>query len=233
MINIYCDESCHLERDNIDVMVIGGITCPYSTRKYIIKQINDLKAKHNISSKNEVKWVKVSESKIDFYKDLIDLFNTYDYLKFRSIVIPDKKKLRHTDYNQDHSTFYYKMYYQMLVKLIKNNNEYSVYIDIRDTHTYEKSRPLLEYLRIKLNDKTGNLIKKIQPINSFEVNIMQLTDILVGMVAYKNRKLSTNNAKIELIQYAESKLGIKFDVTYYGESDKADVFIWQADYGRV
>ena len=26
--NVYCDESCHLEHDNIPTMVIGAVWCP-------------------------------------------------------------------------------------------------------------------------------------------------------------------------------------------------------------
>ena len=33
--NIYSDESCHLEHDGNDIMVIGGILCPKSKAKEI------------------------------------------------------------------------------------------------------------------------------------------------------------------------------------------------------
>ena len=35
MINIYCDESCHLEHDDSDIMVLGGISCDKKNIKYI------------------------------------------------------------------------------------------------------------------------------------------------------------------------------------------------------
>ena len=30
VINIYCDESCHLENDKHTSMVLGGVSCPIS-----------------------------------------------------------------------------------------------------------------------------------------------------------------------------------------------------------
>ena len=37
--NVYCDESCHLEHDNIPVMVLGAISCNKLYRKRIFKDI--------------------------------------------------------------------------------------------------------------------------------------------------------------------------------------------------
>ena len=41
--NIYCDESCHLPHDNIDLMVIGRISCPKEKTEYINKAIRAIK----------------------------------------------------------------------------------------------------------------------------------------------------------------------------------------------
>ena len=35
--NVYCDESCHLEHDNSNVMVIGAVYCPKKMEKKLIK----------------------------------------------------------------------------------------------------------------------------------------------------------------------------------------------------
>ena len=49
MINIYCDESCHLENDNQQSMVIGGISCPDYARQTVYNVIKNIKIKHKIS----------------------------------------------------------------------------------------------------------------------------------------------------------------------------------------
>ncbi|HEB32102.1 MAG TPA: DUF3800 domain-containing protein [Spirochaetes bacterium] len=50
--NIYCDESCHLEKDHIDVMVIGGIWCPKNEVRNTSVTIRNIKEKHNLSRDN-------------------------------------------------------------------------------------------------------------------------------------------------------------------------------------
>ena len=36
--NFYCDESCHLEHDNSNVMVLGAVWCPKDKRHEIRRQ---------------------------------------------------------------------------------------------------------------------------------------------------------------------------------------------------
>ena len=107
VINIYCDESCHLECDEQNAMVIGGISCPDFYRHVVYKEIERLKRKHQIPSYVEIKWTKVSPSKIEFYKDLIKYFFDNDLLHYRAVVIPDKKQLNHLKFSQTHDDFYY------------------------------------------------------------------------------------------------------------------------------
>ena len=33
--NVYCDETCHLEHDNSNVMVLGAVWCPQSKLKEV------------------------------------------------------------------------------------------------------------------------------------------------------------------------------------------------------
>ena len=74
IINIYCDESCHLEHDNSPVMVLGAVWLPKNKIKKICLDIREIKLKHNFSKAFEFKWTKISPNKIAFYKDLITYF---------------------------------------------------------------------------------------------------------------------------------------------------------------
>lgn len=67
--NIYCDESCHLENDGfaamvLGAMVLGAIWCPDSHHKYLARKVKQLKKEFKISANNEIKWTKVSKSKL-------------------------------------------------------------------------------------------------------------------------------------------------------------------------
>lgn len=226
MINVYCDESCHLEHDSSKVMVIGALSCPISKVRFINEQIKELKYKHGISNYNEIKWVKVSESKIDFYKELVDIFFGYKYLTYRALVVSDKTKLKHNEFNQDHNLFYDKMYYLTLSTIIDTEEAYNIYVDIKDTHTYKKVKVLENYLRNKFHDRDGTIIKKIQPVDSIETNIIQLADILIGLTGYINRNLNSSKAKVELIQHVKSKTLISFNATSSYNSKKINIFMW-------
>jgi hypothetical protein len=62
--NIYCDESCHLENDGIEVMVIGAIWCPSDSIRRINDRIRRIKIRNGISETAEMKWIKISPAKI-------------------------------------------------------------------------------------------------------------------------------------------------------------------------
>lgn len=225
MINIYCDESCHLEHDDSNIMVIGGVWCSKNKVKVISDKIKNLKRIHGIRSNTEIKWVKVSKNKEEFYKKLIELFFEED-INFRCIVITDKSKLRHKDYNQDHNTFYDKMYYYMLLNIIESNEKYNVYVDIKDSYTNEKCIILNEYISNKYNDKDKEIIQKIQPINSKESQLLQLADILIGAISYCNRQINTNNTKCDILKLIKQKSGLDLlHTTGYGRR-KFNIFMW-------
>lgn len=79
--------------------------------KKIARDIKELKLKHNLKPDFEIKWTKVSASKVEFYLDVVDYFFSNPALRFRGVVVPDKEQLDHARFHQDHNTFYYKMFF--------------------------------------------------------------------------------------------------------------------------
>src|SRR5690606_20359918 len=106
--NFYCDESCHLENDNMKYMIIGYTSCAYNQVKLHSKNLREHNRKHFVV--NELKWSSLSKSAYRLYNDLIEYFYATD-IRFRAIVI-NKSQLDHSAFNQNHDDFYYKMYYQ-------------------------------------------------------------------------------------------------------------------------
>jgi hypothetical protein len=109
--NIYCDESCHLEHDQQKAMVLGAVWCPLETVKKVSHDILALKSSHGLSRTFELKWVKVSPGKLDFYLDILDYFFDSEELRFRGVVVPDKSRLQHDRFSQEHDDWYYKMFF--------------------------------------------------------------------------------------------------------------------------
>lgn len=202
--NVYCDESCHLERDGHPIMLIGGIRCPLSKVQEISLSIREIKERHK--ARGEIKWTKVSSSRIEFFKNIIDYFFSNKDLHFRCLIVNDKSRLNHSAFNQgSHETFYYKMYYSMLKIILDPVNVYNIYVDIKDTRSHQRVDKLKEVLCNNFYDFTGDMIRKIQQIRSEESEIMQIADLLIGAVGYLNRELSTNAAKMEIINHIQSK----------------------------
>lgn len=208
--NIYCDESCHLEHDNQRYMVLGGIICEKNNRKAIKRDILNIKKRFNIPEMAEIKWNKVSPSKLDYYKELVNYFFGSDELRFRAIII-DKTQLKHELFNQTHDDWYYKMYYHLLINLVEPKQENYIYLDIKDTKSARKVEGLKKYLVFKLMDYECDVIKNIQSINSEESSLMQLADLLIGAISYRNRKIYNDEksswAKKELMMHVINRSG--------------------------
>lgn len=222
--NIYCDESCHLKSNNSKYMLIGAIYCPKIKVKEINNYIKKLKENYNLSNNIELKWNKIDKKTENLYLDIIDYFFNNNDLKFRVMVI-DKERLNHKKYNQTENDFYHKAYYEMLKYIINRNNSYNIYPDIKDTNSYYYHQVMLNYLKIKILDTNNEIIKKVQPIKSYEAPILQINDILIGALSYSYRKLSDNDAKLNIIKKIDSLCPYNLDETSY--SEKFNIFMWK------
>lgn len=223
--NVYCDESCYMINKDGNYMVIGAVYCPKNKVREITNNILDLKNKYGIGKYCELKWTKVSKSKEEFFNELIKYFFIEDDLKFRAIIC-DKRILNHKLYNQTHDEWYHKMYYDMLKYIFNKPDSYNIYADIKDSYSYENFQNVLHYLRLNIADENKETILKMQPIRSYESTILQLSDILIGAIAYYYRKLDGNNSKLKLIDtiIKYSRYGIDKNTPY--KKDKFNIFIW-------
>ena len=237
-INIYCDESCHLQNDKEPVMVIGAVYCPIEKKEEIFERLYSFKVKHNLIPKNkkndkdnrtyyELKWNKVSKSKIEYYKDVINYFFDDDDLQFRVLVVSNKTDIDYDKFNHTHDTFYYKMYFGMLKAILNPENSHHIYIDIKDTKSKEKVHKLEQVLRNDKYDYSKEIIKKVQQVRSHEVEILQLADLLVGATAYVNRGLANSKAKNELINLIKHRSKYSLTKSTLLKERKFNVFIWE------
>lgn len=220
MLNIYCDESCHLENDNEKVMAIGGIVCSNYAKKSIYEDIKKIKIRNNIPINREIKWNKVSKGELNYYKDLINYFFSNELLRFRAVLLPDKSKLRHNDYCQTHDDFYYKMYFYVISYFFADDNNIEVYIDIKDTNSSRKIKKLQRVL-----NRSTEKVTKIQKIRSHENSILQLTDLILGAVTYINRNLTGSEAKLELSNLIQSKSEQTLKATSYFSHKKINLLV--------
>ena len=232
--NVYCDESCYLEFDESNAMAIGCIWCPAEKVKDINMRIKEFKAKYFMDTNKEIKWTKVSKCNEKLYMDLINYFFDDDDLHFRIIVIPNKNQLNHAKFNQIHEDFYYKIYFDMLKNILSPIDKYNIYIDIKNTHSNERAQKLRKVCSNQMYDFNMSIIKKIQPINSNESQIMQLADILIGACTYLNRNFSPQHikseTKIKIIDRIKFRSKYRLDKSTLMGERKFNYFLWRANY---
>jgi hypothetical protein len=224
---IYCDESCHLEHDRCSVMVLGAVWCPSEAVPEISKALREIKVRHGLSPNFELKWGKVSPAQVGYYTDVANYFFEETSLRFRCLIAP-KEGLRHDDFDQSHDSWYYKMYYLLLRRLLaERENEYRVYIDIKDTNSAGKVRLLHEVLCNSMRDFDHNVLRDVQALPSDEVQQIQLADFLSGAVSYASRNLRGSAAKQQIVNAIQTRT--RHDLissTWYSEK-KFNIFKWE------
>ncbi len=219
-------------------MAIGAVYCPAEKKEEIFERLFSFKEKHNLIPKNkkndkdnrayyELKWNKVSKSKIEYFKDVINYFFDDDDLQFRVLIVSDKASIDYVRFNHNHDTFYYKMYFGMLKAILNPEFSHHIYIDIKDTRSKEKVQKLESVLRNDKYDFSKEIIKKIQQVRSHEVETLQLADLLVGALAYVNRNLSNSKPKSELIELIKRRSKYQLNKSTLLKERKFNIFIWE------
>jgi len=212
-------------------MVIGGIYCDKNKVKKINKEIRKIKENFGLKATTEFKWHKVNQNKIGFYKAIIDYFFENPDLKFRCVIAPGKKRLNLERFRLTYDDFYYRIYFLLLKGIIIDiDDKYRIYMDIKDTLGYKKIIKLKEVLNNMLYAFYDEVVENIQLVRSEEIEIIQLTDLLIGAISYVNRGLYDNkSSKSELINLIMEKSSRNLKSTTYPKEAHAkfDIFRWK------
>ena len=237
LINLYCDESGHLENDGINVMVLGVLSCPGSRVSATARALRRIKDAHGMGhgapSLFEVKWSKVSSGAVGFYREYLDYFFDSEELEFRALVVRNKAKLQHDRFQQSHDDWYYKMFYQALEPLIAPENTYNVYLDIKDTLSQRKVQHIRKVLSFGMYDFTQSVVRRVQHVRSDEVEHIQLVDLLIGAVSYRNRHLHGNRGKEQLVAHVRERSGLTLLNTTSRGRRKVNLFVWEPQVADV
>lgn len=225
--NVYCDESGHLPNDGQPNMVLGAIWCPLERVQEMSDALRKLKKDHGLSPQMEVKWTKISPAKVDFYLALVDFFFNQPDLRFRALVVPDKSKLDHDAFEQDHDTWYYKMYFSMLKVIITPDDRFRIYVDIKDTRSADKMRKLHEVLCNNIYDFDQNIIERVQTVRSHEVELLQLADLLIGAVQHAGRGPLSDSAKDTVVRRVQQRSRYGLVKSTLLTEKKLNIFVWR------
>lgn len=175
--NIYCDESTHLPNDGHPYMILGYVSIAANQIKMAKGQIKAIKARHGYTG--ELKWMNVHEATLPMYIELVEYFFMTD-MQFRAAIV-DKSQIDENRPDYTFNDFYFRMYYQLLHHKIDLENDYNVYIDIKDTCSNGKLHRLEEML------KWNTSIRRFQFVKSSESHFLQLADVIIGAINYNLR----------------------------------------------
>lgn len=226
VINVYCDESCHLEHDHQPAMTLGAVWCSLDQVRAATKHVREIKVKHGLPPQAEVKWTKLSPGNLPLYLDLLDYFFDSESLNFRGLVA-SKAGLRHGDYSQTHDDWYYKMYFTMLQVILEPNACFQIYLDIKDTRSASKVRHLHDVLAHDLHDFSRDIVTRLQTVRSHEVDLLQIADILIGALSAANREPIKSPAKRTFIRQMRQRSGCSLTISTPRLAKKMNIFHWR------
>ena len=119
------------------------------------------------------------------------------------------------------------MYFDLLKALVDERSVYRVFLDIKDTRGWLKVRKLKEVLRNNFHDFSGSIINTVQNMRSDESDLLQLADLLIGAVSYKNRGKTGSPGKLAIVRQLQTCSGITLKVTTSPDRLKVNILRWE------
>ena len=196
--NVYCNESLYSTDDSESVTALGILICQTSQVRNLSDAIRALKSEHFLKTNFEIKWTKVSPSKIDFYLALVDFVLDDDRLNFHGIVRIDENRIECS-----HDQFYDQLYCRVFDSVFRLPQRYRMYLNVRDTRGGRTMRRLQDMA----SAAGGRYVERIQQIRSHESEILQAVDLFAGALTYANRGLSGGAGKEAIIERMRLRLG--------------------------
>ena len=161
-----------------------------SNPRHLHKSIIKLKQKRNYFQ--EIKFTSVNHSNLKLYKEFIDLIFNEVNLRFSALVV-DKNGKNHTSFYKAYNNYTGDLIAQTLDV---NNSKLSEYITILadDVSTSDKDDKFEQDVRLRIKKRTRrNALFGIARLESHAVSEIQMTDLLIGTVAYAF-KMQDNSA---------------------------------------
>jgi len=221
--DVYCDESrpelFSSTKPEAQYLVIGSLWLETESRDAFKAAIHKLRDAHKIGG--EFKWQKVSPSRREFYKALVEWFMDQQLgLRFRCIAV-DRTKVNLMQYHEsDQELGFYKFYYQMLQHWILDWNEYHVFCDYKRNRLRDRLSVLQRCLT---HTNLSSTIHSVQSVRSREAVLLQLSDVLTGLAAARMNGVPLGDAKEEIAKTLEGRIERPIAPTVKGEQ-KFNVF---------
>jgi hypothetical protein len=226
--HVYCDES---QTSGVRYTVYGGIIIPERNVDRIDDAIRGFRSSRGMH--HELKWEKVSRSRHEDFKALVDLIFAHlseGHMAFKSVVF-DSHERRYQQDRSDKDKGFYALYYQFLLHKFgryarSNEQGLYVYIDERSTkYKLSTLHTILNHGIYKKYRRGPGIVKAVEPRVSKGCTLIQLADVLMGAIGYQcndfHVKPDAAKHKVALAGYIAKKARLRSlkDETPYGQQD--------------
>lgn len=216
---VFLDETGSLNDKANRYFGLGMIKCmqPY----YLDHELRLLRQKNNFY--DEIKWNTISKKKIPFIKKLIDIYFAIPGLKFSAVIINKDNIDFKTEFNNDTYVAYQKFTESLLKNNLSKNEVLTVLADYITTPNHIKFEVDTKHFLNKEFERLA--IAGIYRIDSHAVNLLQVTDLLLGAVIYdykmRNKLVKGDPNKIQIMKLILRKLEKKtFEQCYSSRTFK-------------
>lgn len=225
-INIYCDESNHLESEKKRPLILAAAYCSRSNTAKLNKRIRDIKTEHGKAADYELKWSNITNQNVALYIDIVDYFFDNDDVSIR-LLSAQKDTLDHKKHAQTHDEWYYKMYFTLLRNIIQNGFEYRICIDVKDTRGTEKVAKLRSKLSHSVYDFDHRIVKEIREVRSHQVPLVQIADIFAGALQFNMCVQEVESvAKRVVVNRIKERSELQMDRSTLPSEKKVNIFHW-------
>jgi len=222
--NIYCDEA---STTDARYMLIGGLWVPWEAEPRVRAALAEVRDRHNLQA--EMKWTKVSATKLQAYKDFIDTFFTDASISFKCIVLDTHILDYKTFHRGDEELGFYKFYFQLVSRNLSIDHLYWLFADERKNRKPYR----LVVLRLTVNrwwKKRAELepLRNVEPRVSHGEDLLQLADVLLGAIAYAWNERKGSQAKLALVAHIAQRLGWPtLRIATRPTAPKVNIWKWQ------
>jgi hypothetical protein len=204
--DFYSDES---SQNGHRYLVIGTLAIFRSKVPALLAKLQQ--ARNDNNHTGELGWTSINSYKFGTYIDWLDIFAEFarpQFLRFSALVL-DTSKVDHSWNDGDKELGFNKLLYQLLLHRVGarygSERPLNGYLDHRTTvHTPETLRQILNAGLGKYRGIKTNPFQRIQFRDSKQCDLIQLTDILTGAIAFHmnghGKKAGTRKEKIGLCQ---------------------------------
>jgi hypothetical protein len=210
---IYIDESSQTAHR---YLVLGGIICGVNTAGVVEHLFAKLRLPELPAG--ELKWTKVSPSKLKAYMRVVDLFwsDLLSMIEFHSIVIDTSLRNDKAFNRGSREIGFNKEIYQLLMKFGRLHRDcvFHVFPDERATSSSTEELRLILNQGIRKNlGRADWPFRRVHFRSSHDEALLQLTDLLIGAIAFKlnghGNVPGASVAKCEMCDYVLGKAGIR------------------------